>query len=221
MLTGAGFSLKRLPELSAERSDTLIDALYAPEERFAQGFFKFRKDVLKQSEEEARQATQDECRHYIHHFKESRDDPNIFVLCTRHNGEEQPVGMFCLRPLDSHPRGADVLDALQRLDLTERYAGDKGIVHSFSLLKGYRDLQMLKFVFVSIAVESLKRDHAHLFFFMSDHRLKSIYQRYGLEFPLDLMFRDSRHSVGCYSLSPDNLEKIRNFIAEQSALMGL
>lgn len=207
---GVHFNEKPLAELDTESAHRIIDELYSPEERFAQGFFKYRVDVLKNPEQLAWQNTLEELEHYKKSLKANITDPCVYTVGTEVNtpkGERTytPVGIYCMRNLAEHERGAELEDALNTLGLADDFAGHKMIVHSFSLLKDFRNLSMLKFIFIAIGLKAIKQQAEHIFFFMSDYRLKSIYTRYGLVFPADLKFRNSEHVIGCYSLTEANM----------------
>jgi hypothetical protein len=202
---GTVFAQKPLSDLSKEEAGQLIDALYSPDERFAEGFYKFRVDVLKHPEELAWNNTLEELEHYKAQLKANLADDGMMTLGeVGASGRYHPVGMVGFRPLAEHPRGQELLQVLQTLTPAQRYAGNKGMAHSFSLLKQFRSLEMLKYVFLTIALRALQANMAHVFFFFSDYRLKSVYQRYGLDFPDDLKFPSSQHVIGCYSLTEDN-----------------
>lgn len=205
---GMTFEEVRLCDLPTDQAFKLIDSLYSPEERFAQGFYKYKVDILKHPEQLAWQNTLEELEHYTSTLKANHtSDDCVFTVGYRGGNTDTytPVGIYCMRALDAHERGDELQQALEDLQLRSTYAGPKGIVHSFSLLKDFRNLQMLKYIFVAIGIKGLQAGYHHLFFFMSDYRLKSIYKRYGLTFPADLKFRNSQHTIGCYSLTQQNL----------------
>ncbi len=212
---GLTFEEIPLPKLPKAQGFALIDSLYSPDERFAQGFYKYKVDILKHPEQLAWQNTLEELEHYKDTLKATYDTDDCVYSVGYYKADSDPtpenyvpVGIYCMRPLSTHERGEELLQALADLNLSETYAGNQAIVHSFSLLKDFRNLEMLKYIFISIGLKALKAGYPHIFFFMSDYRLKSIYKRYGLTFPADLKFRNSQHTIGCYSLSEDNLTNI-------------
>lgn len=206
---GVSFCEKPLSELDIPSAHQIIDQLYSPEERFAQGFFKYRVDVLKNPEQLAWKNTLEELEHYKETLKANLDDPCVYTVGTETETTEgktyTPVGIYCMRNLKDHERGNELEEALQSLGIADNFLGKKMIVHSFSLLKDFRNLSMLKFIFIAIGLKAIKQQTEHIFFFMSDYRLKSIYTRYGLVFPTDLKFRNSEHVIGCYSLTEANM----------------
>lgn len=217
---GMTFEEIRLCDLPESQAFPLIDNLYSPEERFAQGFYKYKVDILKHPEQLAWQNTLEELEHYKDTLKANHtSDDCVYTVGYRDtpDGDYVPVGIYCMRPLETHERGDELTQALTDLGLDDVYAGSKGIVHSFSLLKDFRNLHMLKYIFIAIGIKGLRANYNHLFFFMSDYRLKSIYKRYGLTFPADLKFRNSQHTIGCYSLTEENLSTILGAIQQ---LMG-
>ncbi|MDH4379271.1 MAG: hypothetical protein QE263_05145 [Vampirovibrionales bacterium] len=206
---GTVFAQKPLAELSKSDAVHLIDALYSPDERFAEGFYKYRVDVLKHPEELAWHNTLEELEHYKAQLKANLADDGMITLGEiTADGRYHPVGMVGFRPLAEHPRGQELLTVIDTLKPAQRYAGNKGMVHSFSLLKDFRSLEMLKYVFLSIGLRALQAHLAHVFFFFSDYRLKTVYQRYGLDFPEDLKFPSSQHVIGCYSLTEANQNRM-------------
>ncbi len=213
---GLTFEEIPLPKLPKAQGFALIDSLYSPDERFAQGFYKYKVDILKHPEQLAWQNTLEELEHYKETLKAEYDtDDCVYTVGYYEAGSQEqtpdnyiPVGIYCMRPLATHERGEELVQALTDLNLSDTYAGNNAIVHSFSLLKDFRNLEMLKYIFISIGLKALRMGYQHIFFFMSDYRLKSIYKRYGLTFPADLKFRNSQHTIGCYSLTEDNLAYI-------------
>jgi hypothetical protein len=210
---GIVFAQKPLSELPKVDAVQLIDALYSPDERFAEGFYKFRVDVLKHPEDLAWHNTLEELEHYKAQLKTNVADDGMMTLGEiTPEGRYHPVGMVGFRPLAEHPRGQELLTVIDTLKPEQRYAGNKGMVHSFSLLKDFRSLEMLKYVFLSIGLRALQAHMAHVFFFFSDYRLKTVYQRYGLDFPEDLRFPSSQHVIGCYSLTEANRNRMATAI---------
>lgn len=210
---GLSFCERPLSKLTKPQAYGLIDKLYSPEERFAQGFYKYKVDVLKHPEELAWANTLEELDHYKTELKSNLSDPCVFTVGTKSMNENDtpvytPVGIYCMRPLAEHPRGPELQEALNKLTIHPPFDGQKSIVHSFSLLKEFRNLAMLKYIFIAIGIKALKQQVDHLFFFMSDYRLKSIYTRYGLIFPDNLKFKSSEHVIGCYSLVEANILKL-------------
>ena len=55
-------------------------------------------------------------------------------------------------------------------------------------------MKHFQYTFLQIALNALRGGYKHIFFFMSDFRLGTIYKRFGLEFP-DLSFHDSHHHL--------------------------
>jgi len=211
---GTVFAQKPLAQLPPTDAVKLIDELYSPEERFAEGFYKFKVDVLKHPEALAWHNTLEELEQYKTQIKANLADEGITTLGEiGPNGEYQPVGMIGFRPLADHARGQELQQLIETTMPEYRYQGNRGMVHSFSLLKKFRSLEMLKYVFLTIGLRALQANMAHVFFFFSDYRLKSVYQRYGLDFPEDLRFPNSQHVVGCYSLTAANQARMAQALA--------
>ena len=207
---------RRLNQVPEETGFELIHRLYSPDERFAEGFYRYKVDILKHPEKLAWDNTLEELSRYIDELKMNYHQDDCVHTVGMMQGEEYlPVGIFCMRPLHEHTRGNEILSAMAELGALERYPGSKAMVHTFSLLKDYRNLTMLKYIFVSIALDAIQQKVDHIFFFMSDYRLKNIYRRYGLEFPLDLKFRDSQHVVGCFPINEVNIERIQVFLKDE------
>ncbi len=217
--SGSDRCFEKLPlsQIPPGQAIQLIKDLYSPEERFAKGFLKYRINVLKNPEELAWNNTLEELEHYIEYFSNRLDADGIYTIGYRDEFNNfVPVGMYCFKPLSDHPRGDELLKALSDENLDEHYSGQKAILHSFSLLNDFRNLESLKYVFILIALEALEKDFEHIFFFMSDYRLKSIYKRYGLEFP-EIAFEKSRHVIGCYTLNETNVEKIASVLYAENS----
>lgn len=220
---GLTFEEKLFCDLPQQQAFDLVDTLYGPDERFAQVFYNYRIKLLGHSHEEATQSTQAELAHHIAAIKSTyKTDRHVFAVGYRPEAQEtdalppeyRPVGLYCMRPVLEHERGQDLLDALSDLNMDTQYAGKKALVHSFCLLKDFRNLHMLKYIFINIGLKAVRDEYAHLFFFFSDHRLKGIYERYGLTFPADLKFRNSQHAIGCFSMTEANMARIHHAIEQ-------
>ena len=77
---GTVFAQKPLGELPERDASALIDALYSPDERFAEGFYKFRVDVLQHPEELAWHNTLEELEHYKTQLKANLADDGMMTL---------------------------------------------------------------------------------------------------------------------------------------------
>lgn len=183
--------------------------LYSPEERFAQGFYRYHHQILNIPEEEAWQHTLNELQSYVSSLIQDLDDPHYHTIGFYQHGEYAPIGLYGFRSLEEHPIGHKLLQNMTETGLINEYPGKLGIAHSYSALNGYRNRVLMKFAFLMIALQALAQQYQYIFFFMSDHRLGPIYKRFGLEFPAELTFPDSKHLVGCYSITPEHLLDIQ------------
>jgi hypothetical protein len=197
-----------LSQLPKEQAVEFCQGLYSPEERFAKGFYRYWKDVLNMTDEEALAATHRELETYTQGMLDNLDDPYFQTIGFNQQGTYIPVSIYSLRPLESHATGSKLLQGLQESGHIKHYPGNLAIAHSFSTLSGYRTRFLMKYAFTLIAIEALAKNYNYIFFFMSDHRLGPIYQRYGLEFPPELKIPDSQHLVGYYSISPKRYAEI-------------
>jgi len=221
---GLTFEEKLFCDLPQPQAFALVDKLYGSDERFAQVFYNYRINHLGHSPEEAAISTQAELAHHIAAIKKAyQSDRHVYAVGYRPDTSDDargpassyhPVGLYCMRPVLDHERGQDLLDALNDLNMDAHYDGKKALVHSFCLLKDFRNLHMLKYIFINIGLKAVRDDYAHLFFFFSDSRLKGIYERYGLTFPADLKFRNSQHFIGCFSMTEANLARIHHAIEQ-------
>ncbi|MBX2860040.1 MAG: hypothetical protein KTR14_02315 [Vampirovibrio sp.] len=205
--------LNRLPEADAKQ---LIEKLYHPDERFAQGYLKYRMDVLGLPKEEAWESTQKELRENIDHWLSNLTDPQMHTVGMLDGDVYTPVGLYGFRELKEHKKGVTLLGVIREQNLASELQGKLGICHSLSILDAYRSLTSLRCMFLFVATEAIEKNYDHIFFYMSDHRLKGIYERFGLVFPENLRFPDTKHLVGYYSLTPENLETIRQEMDAQN-----
>lgn len=203
-----------LSQLPTEDAIAFCKQLYAPEERFAQGFYRYHRDIIGLPEKEAWDATIEELNEYVDRLINNLDDPRNRTVGFDQHGYYTPVGLYGFRALSEHFTGQKLIQTLNDTGLIQHYPGNLAIAHSFSALSGYRNRAFMKYVFLLIALEALENDFQHIFFFMSDYRLGPIYKRYGLEFPPNLTFPDSKHLVGCYRLTPEHLEDIRSTLEQ-------
>jgi hypothetical protein len=203
-----------LSQLDPSAAVSLCEALFSPEERFAKGFYHYWREVLNMSEAEAQQETLNELKTYSDRLKDDLSDPHYQTIGFNQQGKYTPVGLYGFRALKDHSVGAKLYQSIEENGLLEKYQGKLAIAHTFSALSDYRNRAMMKYAFLRIAFDALEDDFNHIFFFMSDHRLGPIYSRFGLEFPPNLTFPDSKHLVGCYSITREHLDDIRA-VAEQ------
>ncbi len=197
-----------LCEMSREQAIDFCKALYSPEERFSLGFYRYWRDIINLPEEEAWQYTLDELDEYLERLLSNLDDPNYHSIGFNRHGEYVPVGMYGFRALQDHSAGQKLYQSMQERGILENYPGKLAIAHSYSALNGYRNRVLLKYAFLLIALEAIQHNYKHIFFFMSDYRLESVYKRFGLEFPKELTFSDSQHLVGCYNITTEHLREI-------------
>lgn len=215
------YQTKPLSQLPREQAVAFCKQLYSPDERFAQGFFRYHKEILNRTDEEAWQATQEELKKSIQRLIDNLDDPRVRTIGFRQHEEYSPIGLYAVRPLEDHYNGKKLIQSMAETGLLEHYPGKLAIAHSFSALNGYRNRALMKYAFLLIALQALREEFQHIFFFMSDYRLGPIYKRFGLEFPPDLTFPDSKHLVGCYSITPEHLTQIQATVEQLGHLVPL
>lgn len=197
--------LSRLPACDAEE---LIMRLYGPDERFVQGFYRYRVDVLGHAEDVALASALQEGAAYAADMIENLGDPYMRAIGFEEDGCFRPVGIYGFRPLEAHQAGQKVIKTLHENELGNRYPGPLALTHSLSVINGERNLGILRYGFLLVALEAVELGYEHIFFFMSDHRLKRIYKRFGLEFPDELHFSDSKRLIGSYTIGPTQRRQI-------------
>lgn len=198
-----------LCKLPQEKAIAFCRKLYSPEERFALSFYRYHKDIINLPEKEAWQATLDELNEYVDRLIENLNDPRYHTIGYELPEGYLPVGLYGFRALNDHEAGRKLFDSMTVNGVIDRYHGNLAIAHSFSALNGYRNRALMKYAFLMIALEALEQGFQHIFFFMSDYRLGSVYKRVGMDFPPDLTFSDSKHLVGCYSITSEHLKDIK------------
>jgi hypothetical protein len=200
-----GLKYKTVPfkDLPKKEAFELVDKLCHPEERFFKAFNRYWRDVLKQPEAQAYQSTVDEVQSYIDLLKETHaTDPYYHTIGFLIEDQYVPVGIYGFRPLMEHMHGQRYMDIMERHpELKAKYQGNLSIAHAFCMLDGHRNRLILKYAFVLIALEAVKKNIDHIFFFLSDIRLERVYKRFGLEFPGNLKFNDTQHALGSYTIA--------------------
>lgn len=138
-------------------------------------------------------------------------DPHYHTIGTVNGaGMFEPVGMFGFRDLAEHPRGRVLADVIAHGSLASSYKGCLAIAHSTLVLDRFSGRTALSTIFLSIALKALEGNFTKVLFFTSDHRLRGIYERFGMEYPEALAFPDTQHQVGSYDpWAPGNLERMR------------
>jgi hypothetical protein len=208
-LLGVHYMTLPLCELPEAEAVELIHNLFSEEERFFKGFFLYWHEVLNQPYEEALESTRKEVQGYIDTLTTNLSDPRYFTLGHVEEGIYKPVGLFGFRLLEEHPIGPELLKTIEHEpDLKSQYQGRLAVAHAMSMLDGHRHRKMLAYSFALIGLKAIEMEMQHIFFFASDHRLKRIYSRFGLEFPANLKLPNTKHMVGSYSLTPQNIEAV-------------
>ncbi len=207
-----------LCELPQDEALALCRKLYSPNERFAQGFYRYRLDTLHMPEAQAWQETLDELEKNIQRLTENLHDPKVETIGFNQQGQYVPVGLYAFRPLQEHPTGKKLIQNLEEKNLMHFYPGSLAIAHSFSALNGYRSRFLMKYAFALIALKALQGNVSTIFFFMSDHRLGPIYKRFGLEFPEHLEIPGSKHLVGCYTFTDEKIAQVYS-VAEHFGIL--
>lgn len=190
-----------LSKLDKSLATDLCKLLFSPDERFAQGFYRYWSEILKKPHEQALQDTLQELETYLANTLNNLDDPHMHTVGFNDHGKYVPVGIYGFRDLSKHAIGPKIKSVIDNLKGDHPFSGRLAIAHTYSALNGYRNLALLKYSFVLIALEAIREDFQHIFFFMSDHRLGTVYKRFGLEFPSYLAFPDSKHLIGYYTPS--------------------
>ncbi|MCA9806818.1 MAG: hypothetical protein KC476_02590 [Cyanobacteria bacterium HKST-UBA06] len=197
-----------LAQLPNREAVDLCNQLFEPDERFCQGYYRYWRYILNQSKEEAWKNALEECETTLNGLIEHLDDPYMYSVGFRLDERQYvPVGIFGFRELTQHYQGKKLAQALADRNMLGHYEGKLAMAHTYSSLKKYRNLAMLKYTFLQIALNALRGGYKHIFFFMSDFRLGTIYKRFGLEFP-DLSFHDSHHLVGCYTMNDEHIQTV-------------
>lgn len=208
--------LARLPRATALG---LIDQLFAPDQRFARCFHRYWRDTMGLSDAAATRATRDELATSAAVLRADLADPFVHTIGIAHDLGYEPVGMYAVRALASHPVGRR-LDAA--IPVGTPGAGERrGMVHAVAIRDDHAGLTALRTAFVGIARRAAEQDLDVLYFYSSDHRLAGVYRHFGMEFPPGLALPGSRHLVGRYDLHrPDNRERVA-FTAAQLGLVEL
>lgn len=210
-------SFKHLPDATVE---ALIKKIYGPDERIAQGYFRLKHVTEGLDEAEARKAAQAELDFQINHLCNNLNDPDMYTLGyskTPSKGHQtitvpedyEPIGIFGFRALNSHAKGKKLIENLSAKGILEKAPESYALAHAYSALNQYRGLDVLKYVFTAIGLKALEQGYEDIFFFMSDHRLKDIYGRYGLNFPDEFKFDDSMHLIGHYPLNDEHVARVQ------------
>jgi hypothetical protein len=196
--------------LPREVATALIARLYAPDQRFARAFYRYWREVLGQSEEEASRSTAAELVESMEALQGNLADPCVHTIGIDHGQDYEPIGIFAFRPLHEHTQGRMLRDAMRSGPLETRYCGRSAIAHAVALLDEHAARAAFDNILLSIARKALTGGFAFVFFYTSDDRLEFLYRRYGMDFPPDLRLPHSAHLVGVYDPTrPANLERMR------------
>ena len=199
------YAYKPLAHLGEDRGARLVNHLYAEGARFSRAFYYYWRTVLELDEAEARRRTAEELRSSANTILSHLDDSAMFAVGLVDGGGFQPIGLFGLRPLLAHAEGAALEQAI-----ADRYPRPYGICHALGLLDEFASLDALRATLLIVAEKSLAGGYGCLFFYTSDHRLRAIYRRFGMEFPPALAMPRSLHLVGMYDpRDPGNLARMR------------
>jgi len=200
--------LAGLPTLEAER---FIRSLFAPDQRFARAFHHYWKVVLKQNDATARLNMLIELAQAADKLVANLADPHMFTV----GHHDQPIGIFGYRELTAHPVGCRIADVIASGPLAARCGSRLGIAHCVGIIDAHASLDVLKTIFASIARRAQAAGHDQVLFFTSDHRLESLYRRFGMEFPQELALHESKHLVGMFDLTRcENRIRINQLEAE-------
>lgn len=182
--------------LSEAQALELLDAIYQPGRRFERALHYYWEHVLGLPEEVARARTAAELRELHDTIRSRAGDPDVYALLIG----GVAAGTFSLRPLAEHSRGAAIAAVVDGHPiLAARYPGQRAIAHAVCLRDERASLSNLRAMFYFIACTAEARAFDHIFFFSSDLRLRTVYQKFGIEFPAELAFDDSLHLVGAYT----------------------
>lgn len=205
-----------LASVEPEVALSLIRQLYSPEERFAQVFYRYWAETLKEPETVAAEKTRAELQAHIQALSGQLNDPSFQTYGPVIEETYRPVGLYALRPLAEHKNGAKLVETIEQVGLKETYTGDLAMVHAFSTLEAFRNLVVLRYAFALMASDAWTQGFQHIFFFISDQRLIPLYQRFGLVFPPELPFPDPRYQVGSYSYTPKNMKLLQQALHEMN-----
>ena len=199
--------LRTLPE--GDRC-ALVERLYGPDQRFARAFYRYWREVIGQSEQEAQTSTAAELAQYADAILKNPNDPYVHCVSLDRDGQHDPIGIFAFRPLEEHSQGQILESHLRFTGQRARYDGRLAIAHAVALLDEHATRMAFNHILLSIAQKSLSGAFSFVFFYTSDDRLIALYRRYGMEFPSDLRFPHSAHIVGVYEPArPENLTRMR------------
>lgn len=204
--------LCRLPRATALR---LIDQLTAPDQRLARCFHRYWREVMKLSDVDAASATADELATTAGALRAGLADRHFMTMGVTHDFGYEPVGIYAVRPLGTHPVGAR-LDAALGASRERR-----GLVHAVAIRDDHAGLTALRTAFVGVARRADELELEVLYFYSSDHRLAGVYRHFGMEFPDGLALPGSGHLVGRYQLRrSDNRARVQ-LTAEALGLVEL
>ncbi len=206
-------------DLAHNITEALIKKIYGPQERIAQGYFRLKHVTEGLDEVAAKQAAQAELDFQINQLCAHLDDPDMYAIGYSSNvacghqtssmpDDFKPIGIFGFRALRNHPKGQKLIESLQAKNLLALPAEKYALAHAFSALNDHRGLEVLKYAFTIMGLKAMEAGYEDIFFFMSDHRLKDIYRRYGLDFPDDFKFEDSSHLIGHYPLNDKHKTRV-------------
>lgn len=198
--------LSVLPRADAR---TFVTRLYAPDQRFARGFYFYWRTVMGASDAEARRNVERELSLYGGLVLENLSDPCQHTIGLGDESGYQPIGLFAFRPLLEYEPGRLLHEHLRSTGQLARYPGPLAIGHSVAILNEHACRSALETILLSIARKALEQDVAWVFFWASDVRLATLYRHYNIHSSAELMLPGSSHVVGVYeTAAPANLERM-------------
>ena len=215
------YVVRPLSTLARADARALVRRLYAPDQRFARAFYRYWRDVVGQSVDEAQASTAEELAQNANAILADLSDPHIHAVGLEDGTGYHAIGMFSFRPLDQHAQGRVLSQYLDSTGLRGRYPGRLAIAHAVALIDEQATRAALETILLSIAVRSLSDGFSFVFFYTSDDRLVPLYRHFGMDFPRDLRFPHSAHTVGVYDVGrPANDARMRTVAQRLGVELG-
>ncbi len=208
------FIERPLSTLPTDRAEPFVRAMFGTDGRFARAYRYWFQTVQGHNEATAKLETRVELHTACERVLENLADPNLHTVGFQKvaaNWQDagsaaayQPIGLFGYRALGELPFGVEIAEQIARTSLRSRCTGPLGIAHCVGMLDDHKNLDVLKTIFLSIAHKAQAAGHDQLFFFTPDHRLRGLYERFGMEFPEDLQLPNRKHLVGMFDLAANS-----------------
>jgi len=222
------FIERPLATLPADHAERFVRAMFAPDQRFARAYHYWFRAVQGHNEPTAKLATRIELHKACDALLANLGDPNVHTVGFQKvavswedaggAASYQPIGVFGYRALTALPFGAKIAERIAATSLRTRCATASGIAHCVGILDAHGNLDVLKTILLSLAHKAQTAGHDQLFFFTPDHRLRGLYERFGMEFPEEIQLPTSKHLVGMFDLAANRarVEAIESQLAESN-----